>query len=509
MGIKNLSKFLKAKCPSAFVHHWPAIRAYLDSQPVNVDSIAVDANNHVFRFCKAILSTDKVKLAQCVHNWLATLCGRLGCKTVYLVCDATSVATDESKTSSKMWEWQRRKKSKVASRVSLENKKNRLRALYARRATIQDPRERLRSSLYWRRARAQCMTEWKREQRRKRGGVNHALKSPTEDDRGILALAVRLEHEEEQKLNSDIRVYTDRMNAVVSKDDIVQICRMVGSGATFGEVKVWECDGKGVTEAETMCAMLTRTGKAQIVVSEDSDVVPLNVSMTLRVMEGFPTLILMDRVYKALEFNAREIIDACVLSGCDMAPYIHRMGPMTAFKMIRKHKSLLMALRAMEAGNTLRPDPQMNKPPSHPHHTWPFDTEECEMCGKKSQEPEKLKREAVTPARSCDWCGALCCSRAMCWRNHLPKCFALKCIESMISAAKDFDDVRIFVKEYGKEERKENDTEDALQFSAILWSTDTADAVWESKKDVPTTVSHPSLDGGVEDDDDSSSDEDV
>ena len=131
------------------------------------------------------------------------------------------------------------------------------------------------------------------------------------------------------------------------------------------------------------------------------------------------------------------------------------------------------------------------------------------MCGKKSQEPEKLKREAVTPARSCDWCGALCCSRAMCWRNHLPKCFALKCIESMISAAKDFDDVRIFVKEYGKEERKENDTEDALQFSAILWSTDTADAVWESKKDVPTTVSHPSLDGGVEDDDDSSSDEDV
>ena len=107
-----------------------------------------------------------------------------------------------------------------------------------------------------------------------------------------------------------------------------------------------------------------------------------------------------------------------------------------------------MALRAMESGNRLRPRSTMGKPEFIAHHQWPFNTEECARCGLKNQDPEKLARDAMTPAQTCKWCGALCCSRAMCWRNHLTGCFVSVCVDAMISAAAMFDAPRVFATTY-------------------------------------------------------------
>ena len=59
-------------------------------------------------------------------------------------------------------------------------------------------------------------------------------------------------------------------------------------------------------------------------------------------------------IREAMELTQSSIIDACVLSGCDMAPYVRNIGPSKAFAEIEKHSTLLMALRAMESGNRLR-----------------------------------------------------------------------------------------------------------------------------------------------------------
>ena len=116
---------------------------------------------------------------------------------------------------------------------------------------------------------------------------------------------------DENRIRADIKKQHARNAAFLSKKDIVQTCRLVSiPGAT---VRTWECDGTDVTEAEDMCARMSLSDVVQLVVSEDSDVVPLNVPFTLRVIGG-PMLLRTAMIREAMELTQSSIIDGvCVV----------------------------------------------------------------------------------------------------------------------------------------------------------------------------------------------------
>lgn len=43
---------------------------------------------------------------------------------------------------------------------------------------------------------------------------------------------------------------------------------------------------------------------------------------------------------KELDLNYDEFVDLCILCGCDYTDTIEGIGPITAFKMIKEHKTI-------------------------------------------------------------------------------------------------------------------------------------------------------------------------
>ncbi len=52
------------------------------------------------------------------------------------------------------------------------------------------------------------------------------------------------------------------------------------------------------------------------------------------------TEILLDLVLKGFEFTMDQFIDFCILSGCDYLSTIPKLGPHTAFKLVKEHKTI-------------------------------------------------------------------------------------------------------------------------------------------------------------------------
>ncbi|KAH7118810.1 flap endonuclease 1 [Dendryphion nanum] len=100
------------------------------------------------------------------------------------------------------------------------------------------------------------------------------------------------------------------------------------------------------TEAEAQCAVLARAGKVYAAASEDMDTLTFDSPILLRHLtfseqRKEPILeIHLDRVLEGLEMEREQFIDLCILLGCDYLDPIKGIGPSTALKLIREHKTL-------------------------------------------------------------------------------------------------------------------------------------------------------------------------
>lgn len=110
-------------------------------------------------------------------------------------------------------------------------------------------------------------------------------------------------------------------------------------------------------EAEAQCVVLVKAGKADAVASEDMDCLtfgaPLQLKgFTLRKDKKDPIAELeLSVVLKELDLSMDEFIDLCILCGCDYTKQIEGLGPNTAFKLIKEHRTIEKVLEEIKKIN--------------------------------------------------------------------------------------------------------------------------------------------------------------
>ncbi|KAI1826565.1 DNA-repair protein rad2 [Xylaria intraflava] len=100
------------------------------------------------------------------------------------------------------------------------------------------------------------------------------------------------------------------------------------------------------TEAEAQCAVLARAGKVYAAASEDMDTLCFDSPVLLRHLTYSEQRkepiqeIFVDKVLEGLQMDRKQFVDLCILLGCDYLDPIPKIGPSTALKLIREHKTL-------------------------------------------------------------------------------------------------------------------------------------------------------------------------
>ncbi|KAF8247734.1 flap endonuclease-like protein 1 [Wilcoxina mikolae CBS 423.85] len=99
-------------------------------------------------------------------------------------------------------------------------------------------------------------------------------------------------------------------------------------------------------EAEAQCAALAKAGLVFAAASEDMDTLCFEAPILLRHLTFSEQRkepiqeIHLEKAMEGLGFTREQFIDLCILLGCDYADTIPKVGPTTALKMIREHKTI-------------------------------------------------------------------------------------------------------------------------------------------------------------------------
>ncbi|MCJ1308708.1 Elongation of fatty acids protein 2 [Agyrium rufum] len=108
------------------------------------------------------------------------------------------------------------------------------------------------------------------------------------------------------------------------------------------------------TEAEAQCAVLARAGKVFAAASEDMDTLCFDAPILLRHLTFSEQRkepiqeIHLDRVLAGFGMDRKQFIDLCILLGCDYLDPIPKVGPNTAFKLIKEHGNLEAVVESIQ-----------------------------------------------------------------------------------------------------------------------------------------------------------------
>lgn len=108
-------------------------------------------------------------------------------------------------------------------------------------------------------------------------------------------------------------------------------------------------------EAEAQCAELSRCGTVYGAASEDMDTLCYRPAHLLRNVTAAEARKLpieeydIEEVLKTLEMDMDQFIDLCILLGCDYCETIRGVGPVTAFDLIKAHKSIENIIEHIES----------------------------------------------------------------------------------------------------------------------------------------------------------------
>lgn len=101
-------------------------------------------------------------------------------------------------------------------------------------------------------------------------------------------------------------------------------------------------------DAEKYCAFLQKNGLVDYTVTDDTDASTFGCPIILKTtINKNITEINTDVILQRFEMTYDSFVDFCILSGCDYTDPIPRIGPITAFNLIKKHGSIEEILKAL------------------------------------------------------------------------------------------------------------------------------------------------------------------
>uniref|UniRef100_H2LIW3 Zgc:110269 n=1 Tax=Oryzias latipes TaxID=8090 RepID=H2LIW3_ORYLA len=97
-------------------------------------------------------------------------------------------------------------------------------------------------------------------------------------------------------------------------------------------------------DAEGLCASLVREGRAHAVASEDMDTLPFGANVLIRQLNAKKDSEIVEyslpKLLEALRISLEELVDLCILLGCDYCDKIPGLGPKRALALIQKHRTI-------------------------------------------------------------------------------------------------------------------------------------------------------------------------
>ncbi|KAK9511187.1 hypothetical protein O3M35_005797 [Rhynocoris fuscipes] len=99
-------------------------------------------------------------------------------------------------------------------------------------------------------------------------------------------------------------------------------------------------------EAEAQCAALVKAGKVYATATEDMDALTFGTNVLLRHLTFSEARKMpiqefhLDKVLSGLDIDMDQMIDLCILLGCDYVPSIKGVGPKRAMELIKQHKNI-------------------------------------------------------------------------------------------------------------------------------------------------------------------------
>jgi flap endonuclease-1 len=99
---------------------------------------------------------------------------------------------------------------------------------------------------------------------------------------------------------------------------------------------------RSINEAEMTACMLVRDKKADAVYSIDSDCFAYLAPIIIQSIQGnnIVQFYILEEVLEKLGFTKQQLIDYCIMCGCDFNKRVFKMGPVTSRKLIKEHGSI-------------------------------------------------------------------------------------------------------------------------------------------------------------------------
>ncbi len=107
-------------------------------------------------------------------------------------------------------------------------------------------------------------------------------------------------------------------------------------------------------EAEAQASALCKEGLVYATGTEDMDALTFQTPILLRKMtfanQSKSTVQTMNyqKALEGLELNPDQFVDLCILLGCDYTDSIRGVGPKTALKLMKEHKSIEQILKNLD-----------------------------------------------------------------------------------------------------------------------------------------------------------------
>lgn len=136
-----------------------------------------------------------------------------------------------------------------------------------------------------------------------------------------------------------------RRVTVVTKTDYEQV------QAAFAAHGIPYCIGEG--DAEKKCADLCLAGEADVVATEDYDVLVCGAPRVIRNVTKAPEEVLLQTVLDTLQLTLGQFVEFCVLCGSDFTTYLPNVGPAAAYKAIIQYGSIAAFFEQDDKGKKL------------------------------------------------------------------------------------------------------------------------------------------------------------
>lgn len=96
-------------------------------------------------------------------------------------------------------------------------------------------------------------------------------------------------------------------------------------------------------ESDALCAYLTQTKKVDVVFTEDTDMIPLRCPSFVSGFDKERAVLSefrVDHILENLKITYEQLVDVCILCGCDYADKITQIGPKRALPLIKKYGTI-------------------------------------------------------------------------------------------------------------------------------------------------------------------------